>query len=258
MVGDGPILAVGKTIEQGSITWDGGSVPIPSTFFNIKRLDDLSRPVTVIFAPWDFHIDHVAWWQMVTFITYFGVSYSILLIESARRANKLTFAQMSVSPFLHSGCDSDNNITSPIIFSLAAQLGGIGVVGQFYYFMHYISNFKASDMRLTDLSYTRSVLPARIVSYYVPHFQSFFHPSMAVRHDRNWIWQMLPLWVTLAQQVLKRTVMQNTVEHDCTHNPARDPSTIRFSIGACMAFSAGVWLYTLTMSPYSPITTFIS
>ena len=70
-----------------------------------------------------------------------------------------------------SDCDSDNNLTSPIIFGLAAQLRGIGVVGQFYYFMHYIcsqiSNFKAADMRLTILSYTRSVLPAMIIGFYI-------------------------------------------------------------------------------------------
>jgi hypothetical protein len=54
--------------------------------------------------------------------------------------------------------------------------------------MHYtcsqIANFKASDMRLTGLSYTRSVLPAMIV----PHFLSHFHPSLAVRHNWNWNW----------------------------------------------------------------------
>ena len=94
MVADGAFPAVGKIIKEGSITWDGGSVPVLSTFYHIKWLDDLWRPVTIIFAPWNFAIDPVAWWQMVTFITDFGVLYSILLIESARRANKLTLAQM--------------------------------------------------------------------------------------------------------------------------------------------------------------------
>jgi hypothetical protein len=78
------------------------------------------------------------------------------------------------------------------VFGLAAQPRGIGIVGQFYYFMHYtcaqISNFQASDMRLTDLSYTYSVLPTMVISYYIAHFPSHFHPSLAIRYDWNWIW----------------------------------------------------------------------
>ena len=127
--------------------------------------------------------------------------------------------------------------------------------------MHYIctqvSNFKASDMRLTDLSYTRSVLPAMIIGYYIPHFLSFFHTSFAVRHNWNWIWQMFPVWTYLIQLVLKRTAMPDTVEHDRLHNPKRDLSTIRVTVGALIVLSAGVWIYTLTLSPYSPITLFV-
>ena len=94
MVADGAFPAVGKILQQGSITWDGGSVPVPSSFYHIKWLDDLWRPITIIFAPWNFAMDPVAWWQMVTFITDFGLLYSILLIESARRASKLTLIQL--------------------------------------------------------------------------------------------------------------------------------------------------------------------
>ena len=151
--------------------------------------------------------------------------------------------------------------TSPIVLGLSAQLRGIGVVGPIYFFMHYIcsqiSNFKAPDMRLTDLSYTRSVLPAMIIGFYIPHFLSFLHPSFEVRHNWNWIWQMFPVWTGVIQQVLKRTVMPNTVEDDRLKNQSRDLSTIRFTIGACVVLSAGVWIYTLTMSPYSPITLFL-
>ncbi len=144
-----------------------------------------------------------------------------------------------------------NNENRPILFGLAAQLKGIGVVGQAYYFLHYasaqISNFKATDMRLTDMAYTPTVLPSMIIGFYVPHFLSMLHPSMDARHGWNWIWQMFPVWITVIQRLLKYTVMPDVVERDRMHTPKRDLSTIRFTIGACMVMSASVWLYTLTM-----------
>lgn len=88
--------AVGRILQSGSITWNGGSVPVRNTFYHIKWLDDLWRPVTILFAPWNLEIDPIAWWQMLTFITDFGLLYSIMLIESVRRANLVTFAQLLV------------------------------------------------------------------------------------------------------------------------------------------------------------------
>lgn len=151
--------------------------------------------------------------------------------------------------------------TSPVLSGLAAQLLGIGVVGPIYFFVHYvctqISNFQASDMRLTDLAYTRSILPVMIAGYYIPHFLSHLHPSLAARHDWTWIWQMFPVWVMLGQRLLAYTVLPNTVQRDRIHDPKRDVPVIRLTIGSCIALSALVWLYTLTMSPYTPMAMFI-
>ena len=112
-------------------------------------------------------------------------------------------------------------------------------------------------MRLTDLSYTRSVLPTMIFSYYIPQFLSLSHPSMTTRYVWNWVWQMFPVWATLIQQVFKRTILPDSVEHDRLHNPKRDLATIRLTIGASVTLSALVWLYTITKSPYSPLTLFV-
>ena len=94
MVADAAYPQIGKILESRSITWDGGSVAIPESFYRIKWLDDLWRPVTVVFAPWIFDIDHIASFQIFTFLTDFGLLYSIFLIESTRRANLLTFSQL--------------------------------------------------------------------------------------------------------------------------------------------------------------------
>lgn len=96
-----------------------------------------------------------------------------------------------------------------------------------------------------------------IISYYIPHFLSHLHPSLETRHGWNWIWQMFPVWVMLIQRFLAYTVMPDTIGHDRLHKPKRDLVTIRYTIGACMLLSAFVWLYTLTMSPFSLLTIFV-
>jgi hypothetical protein len=57
------------------------------------------------------------------------------------------------------------------------QSFGVGVVMAVYCFIHYIQspveNFRARDLRLTDMSYTVSVLPAMIVAHYIPLYCSF-------------------------------------------------------------------------------------
>jgi hypothetical protein len=135
-------------------------------------------------------------------------------------------------------------------------------VGQLYYFLHYtssqISNFKASDMRLTDLSYTTTILPTMTLTFYLPHYISHLHPSLPTRHAANWIWQLFPLWTALAQQLLKRThIAPDTVQHDRMHNPRRDWGIIRATVGTCVALSTGVWMHTIAMSPFSLAEIFI-
>lgn len=125
-----------------------------------------------------------------------------------------------------------------------------------YCFLHYIQspieNFRSKDLRLTDMSYTASVLPVLVLAHYIPNFGSFL-PSLdpQTRHMWNWIWQPFPVYVSVLQYVLKKTVMPDTVMHDRIHNVNADMRTIQFTIGSLCAFSAGTWWYTLYAAPYS-------
>ncbi len=83
-----------QIMQNGRITWNEGSFSLPGTFFGIEWLDNMIRPMTIVFSSSNFGIDPVSWWQMLSFITDLGVLYSILLIEANRRAGVLTFAQM--------------------------------------------------------------------------------------------------------------------------------------------------------------------
>jgi hypothetical protein len=96
------------------------------------------------------------------------------------------------------------------------QFFGFGVLAALWYLVHYIQtpieNFRARDLRLTDLSYTASVLPVILVTHYLPNFVQFsawIHPT--TRHAAAWIWQPFAVWTTILQFVLKKTVMSDTV-----------------------------------------------
>ena len=87
-----PTLA--DAVQNGTIQWDTGSVPIRESFYGVKAVDDLWRPITVAFAPSSFGYDPVSWWQMFSFLSDVGVVYAIWTVESARRANALTFMEL--------------------------------------------------------------------------------------------------------------------------------------------------------------------
>ena len=138
---------------------------------------------------------------------------------------------------------------------------GIGFVLPIFYFFHYImtpiANFKAADMRLTDLSYTLSVLPVMAVTYYGPYLFGYLSPKATTRHIAMWLWHMSPVWATLSQWLLARMIVPNTVQHDRIHNVRRDLWPIRITVGVLAAFSGFIWLTTLFSAPFSLSAIFI-
>lgn len=132
---------------------------------------------------------------------------------------------------------------------------GIGAVMPFYYFLHYITtpiaNHKAADMRLTDLSHTRSILPVMALGYYTPYFLSYFAPDLASRHAAMWVWHLFPLWVAIGQWLLARTVMPSTIQYDRLHNVTRDLWPIRMTVGTLAVLSGVVYHSTIFSTPFS-------
>ncbi|PVH96078.1 hypothetical protein DM02DRAFT_659562 [Periconia macrospinosa] len=80
--------------------------------------------------------------------------YTVWLVESNRICNKASLAQI------------------PVMFGFTSQKFGVGVAAPIsYFFVHInspISNFKASDSSLTDLAYSRSILPLMLIFSVVP------------------------------------------------------------------------------------------
>lgn len=229
-------------MKSGEIRWATGTAPIIQSFYGLSLLDEIWRFVVVAFSQWTIGFDVAGSWQMFTFLTDFGLLYSIYLFEANRRANVLTLAQL------------------PVLFALVAQVRGIGIVAPIYYFFHYtftpVAKFASSDARLTNMAFTRTILPVMALAYFIPQFlaapQTGLVASPETRMKLNWVWQMFPVWVSMMQYALKRTgVSPDTVKKDRIENPWKDLALMRTTIGTLGVLSAGVWIYTLMNAPVS-------
>ncbi|OQD80294.1 hypothetical protein PENANT_c037G04700 [Penicillium antarcticum] len=107
------------------------------------------------------------------------VIYAIWLIESNRRANVMTFAQF------------------PTIFWLLGLRFGPGVVAPCYYALHFlfsgIEKFAAADARLTNVAYTRLILPSVVLFMGAPVFLTLGGYSIKVDTAWwHWRWMLQP------------------------------------------------------------------
>ncbi|KAL6709345.1 hypothetical protein ACN47E_001752 [Coniothyrium glycines] len=239
------VIRIGEIFENGvydNVSNKGFIRPL-QTFFGIDFIDSRITGLAGSFASFQF-VDVICNWQAYSFLMDLGIVYAILLIESARRANYLTAAYFTV------------------ILGYNMQFLSIGVLMGLYCFAHYIQspveNLCARDMRLTDMSYTATVLPVIILAHYIPNFFAFstwIEPEL--RHKWEWIWQPFPIYVSFLQFALKKTVMPDTVEQDKLDKTERDIPTIKFTILALCAYSAAIWQYTVFFAPFSLVTHFV-
>lgn len=86
---------ISEIMENGVQNKIGKAVHIESlhSFYGIDFLDSRFRALAACFASLQF-VDSICSWQSMTFLTDAGVVYSILLIESARRANIMTLSSV--------------------------------------------------------------------------------------------------------------------------------------------------------------------
>ncbi|KAF9766742.1 hypothetical protein IL306_000815 [Fusarium sp. DS 682] len=224
-----------QMLETGKVSLDTHPVPIRRAFYNINWLDTFWAPINMYFVPILSGYDAAARKQLLSFLTDYGVIIAIWAIESNRRNNALTPAQL------------------PSLFTLLGQVRGIGVLSPLYYALHYVSspieNFKATDMRLTKMNYTLSILPAMILTYYVPFYGMMFSPTPLGRQSWLFVWQMFPIWIAITTFILSN-VFPNTMMHDRINAPKRDLPLMRLTIGTLVGFSACVWIWAWSTASY--------
>jgi hypothetical protein len=146
------------------------------------------------------------------------------------------------------------------------NLKGIAIFVPIYYFAHYIfspmSAFSARDMRLTNRSYTRTILPALLLAHYAPFMLAYLSPSASTRQSAAFLWELFPVWISAIQYALSDMVPNTSLQDRLMANPTRDFPSIRRTIIPLIVLSAAVWQYTLWTSPsisealavFSPIT----
>ena len=81
-------------MKAKQVSWPGHTVQLKDSFYGLSRFDTTWYGPTVAFTAANFGIDGPSRWQLFSFLMDYGVLYAIFLIESARRGNALTLAQM--------------------------------------------------------------------------------------------------------------------------------------------------------------------
>ena len=77
-------------LKAGKISWANSSIPIPEKFYHLNLLDDFVRGPAVVLAPSTIGFDRPSSYQNFTFFPDWSLIYTIMLVESARQANRLT------------------------------------------------------------------------------------------------------------------------------------------------------------------------
>ncbi|KEQ90265.1 hypothetical protein AUEXF2481DRAFT_576182 [Aureobasidium subglaciale EXF-2481] len=210
--------------------------PLTGNFLGFAGQSNRSDVLTGVYVSASGNFDAAAGHRIATLLAYFGVVLAIWSIESVRRCNALMPVQL------------------PSLFAIFAQVKGIGLVAPLYYFLHWvltpIDSFKATDMRLTRLNYTRSILPSLLMVYYFPILQDYFLPVNVKVQTWLQIWHFFPIWQSLTQWAISK-FLEDTIDHDKIYAPKRDVSTIRYTIAVPALVSTAVWLWTVFKAPSS-------
>lgn len=223
-----PLISWATSIlNDKTVAWS--DVPLPTQFYPVEWINNLLAPLIVFFSPVLAGIDDNLSTQAFLLLADYGIVIAIWLIESTRRANAFTPSQI------------------PFLFTLASQFVGVGVISPLYYLLHYvfipIDSFKASDMRLTRIAYTRAVLPALVLAHYLPLYASFLWPSFEGRIYWNFLWQLFPLWIVLLASHVLFSLFPDTTRQDRIHNVRRDLPVIRTTVTLLAIHSAALWLH---------------
>ncbi|KAI8965513.1 FAD binding domain protein [Daldinia sp. FL1419] len=202
-------------------------------------MDHLLRPGQLTRAD-----ERKQWFQSLYFFIEGCATYAIWLIESNRRANVLTPAQI------------------PTLFYFLATRFGIGVVSSCYYFLHYvfspIEKFAAADARLTNVAYTQTILPLMLFYISLSVLLALTDLSIAVS-TTLWRWILHPpLMIAIIQWILVKTGLSKVTMHEDTiANQKRDLPYIRWCVYALSAISAVTWRMSTEFSGVFPHTRFL-
>ncbi|KAK0616172.1 hypothetical protein B0T14DRAFT_497478 [Immersiella caudata] len=158
----------------------------------------------MFFMPAVYGYDSASRTQVISFLSDGGVVLAIWWLESLRSGRKSLYLQ------------------HPSILALTGQLIGLGVVAPLYAFL-YLTASPSSSYSLP--STTTPVLPALILGYYIPTLLTFFSPDLPDRQAFLSIWQLFPVYISLAYHTIAS--LSTTPKDDVisTRPPSSNAST---------------------------------
>ncbi|KAK0732898.1 hypothetical protein B0T26DRAFT_682250 [Lasiosphaeria miniovina] len=207
-------------LQGGEIIWADGAVPVRTSFYGVKWLDDLLSVMNMFFVPSIYGYDHAAHAQALSFLSDAGVLLAVWLIESLRSKEALWFLRV------------------PGAFALAGQLLGMGVVCPFYYFLHYV--FSPAAVRIPSTANQRQVLAAFsavVVAFSFPASAMFFWPRPDTRQAWLFLWQLYPLYMAVTYAVASLVLPESPIRLSST-------AATRLCIACLSGLGATVWLWT--------------
>lgn len=154
--------------------------------------------------------------------------YAIWLLESNRRANTMKLSQV------------------PACFVLLGSIFGQSIAVPAYFFQHYIfasvDRFAAADMRLTNIAYTKTILPLMLLGLSVSLALGAYvgGPEMF----STWPWVLLPLFLVSAvpRTMLALGLTNDTMHQDSLTDQGRDLPYIRWCVVILTGLSAATWM----------------
>ena len=211
---------VAQSITSGQVEFNGETWKLPT---QLQPFDLLAT----VFSPSVLAVDPMQRIQATSFLVDLGPLWLIFLLESARRANAF------------------KPITLLILFGIAFQLFGIGVVGPIWFFLHYLqsplADYAAKDWRLVNFSAARTAGLAVFSAFTIPTLAMYFLPEPAQRLKVNAIWQAFPILSIALYYLLRKTVVTDTTRHDRIYNVRADMPYMRLAVWILAAVSAMVF-----------------
>lgn len=174
--------------------------------------------------------------------------HTIWTIEAWRSGNFRIYTNLSVtlSPqalTLNRENKVLTSIKSSMLFALAYQWLGFGVVAPIYCFFHYVHtsyhNYASIDQRVVQPKYAVAILPAILVSMILPTILMFINFDSGTYQLLITIWQFFPLWFTILHRAFAMTIVNHTKRTD----PGTDLPILQMIYVFVGLVSAAIHLY---------------
>jgi hypothetical protein len=138
-----------------------------------------------------------------------------------------------------------------------AQFSGIGIVAPFFWFLcltfgpggHDLAKLPPSS-RTVRHSNIWTILPVVLLLHTAEVFLMFLATDLSTRHYWTWAWQASPLWIGIAVAVGSSI----TKDQIASKRSFAGLGSLLVILGG---ISTGVWLFTLTTSPFPIATVFL-